>query len=377
MNDGVRWQHHPLMGCMSGLPAIGRAGRSTARETLGTVAVRLAAAAVLTLVSVVPAWAADDAVTGPTAPRLHPGALPYHLDVGGLDGTLGRRDLDADAPTARLVAQTSGAPATAGATAAEPEGHEESASALNQQLSNPVSSIWSITNQFNNFKLANGHWNNNWNFQPALPVSLTKDWNLITRPVMPFYNIVPHEAASGQFERTAGLGDMILLELLSPAHSGHWLLGAGPTFIFPTATSTFTGQGKVQAGPGGLVGYLTKDFILGVFPQQWFSIGGDPDRPDTSQLNLQPIATLFFGEGWSVGYSGNILANWKASSGNVWTVPVGVGVGKVVKLGHLPVKFQLALQYMPVRPRSSGQEWDVQVQITPVLPKLIKSTLFE
>ena len=25
MNDGVRWQHHPLMGCMSGLPAIGRA----------------------------------------------------------------------------------------------------------------------------------------------------------------------------------------------------------------------------------------------------------------------------------------------------------------------------------------------------------------
>ena len=230
------------------------------------MAVRLAAAAVLTLVSVVPAWAADDAVTGPTAPRLHPGALPYHLDVGGLDGTLGRRDLDADAPTARLVAQTSGAPATAGATAAEPEGHEESASALNQQLSNPVSSIWSITNQFNNFKLANGHWNNNWNFQPALPVSLTKDWNLITRPVMPFYNIVPHEAASGQFERTAGLGDMILLELLSPAHSGHWLLGAGPTFIFPTATSTLTGQGKVQAGPGGLVGYLTKDFILGAVP---------------------------------------------------------------------------------------------------------------
>ena len=43
-------------------------------------------------------------------------------------------------------------------------------------------------NQFNNFELNNGHWNNNWNFQPVLPISLTKDWNLITRPVMPFYN---------------------------------------------------------------------------------------------------------------------------------------------------------------------------------------------
>jgi hypothetical protein len=52
---------------------------------------------------------------------------------------------------------------------------------------------------------------------------------------------------------------MILLELLSPAHSGHWILGAGPTFIFPTATSTFTGQGKVRAGPGVVAGYLTKE----------------------------------------------------------------------------------------------------------------------
>jgi len=30
-----------------------------------------------------------------------------------------------------------------------------------------------------------------------------------------------------------------------------------------------------------------------VFPQQWFSIGGDSDRPDTSQLNLQPLAAVF------------------------------------------------------------------------------------
>jgi hypothetical protein len=43
------------------LPALGRAGRGIAKKTLGTVAVRLAAAAVLTLVSVAPAWAAADA----------------------------------------------------------------------------------------------------------------------------------------------------------------------------------------------------------------------------------------------------------------------------------------------------------------------------
>ena len=332
---------------------------------------RLAAAAALVLVTALPAWAADESPTVTTVAALDPGAPPYHLGVGTLDGALGLADFRAGDPRARVVAQATGQPATAGAAA------EPSATELNQKLTNPVSDIWALSNQFNNFKLANGHWNNNWNFQPVLPVSLTKDWNLITRPVMPFYNIVPHETAPGEFERTAGLGDLALLELLSPAHSGNWLLGAGPTFIFPTATSKFTGQGKWQAGPGVVVGYLTKDFILGVFPQQWFSIGGDSDRPDTSQLNLQPIAAVFFGDGWNVGYSGNILANWKASSGDVWTVPIGLGVGKVVKLGRLPVKLQLSLQYMPVRPRDSGQEWNVQVQVTPVIPKLIKGILFE
>ena len=254
---------------------------------------------------------------------------------------------------------------------------EESASELNRKLTNPVSSIWSISNQFNNYELNNGHWSNNWNFQPVLPVSLTKDWNLITRPVMPFYNIVPHDTAPDEFNRAAGLGDLTLLELLSPANSGNWVLGAGPTAIFPTATSPFTGQRKWQLGPSVVVGYLTKEFFIGVFPQQWWSIGGDHARPDTNQMNLQPIATIFFGEGWSAGYSGNILADWTAPSPDIWTVPIGLGLGKVVKFWRLPVKIQLAVQYMPVHPRISGQEWNVQLQVTPVIPKLIKGVLFQ
>jgi len=260
---------------------------------------------------------------------------------------------------------------------AEPSDGGESASELNRKLTNPVSSIWSISNQFNNFELNNGQWSNNWNFQPVLPVSLTKEWNLITRPVMPFYNIVPHETSPGEFARDAGLGDLTLLELLSPSNSGNWVLGAGPTAIFPTATSHFTGQGKWQLGPSVVAGYLTKQYFIGVFPQQWWSIGGEHGRPDTNQMNLQPIATIFFGEGWSFGYSGNILADWTAPSEDVWTVPIGLGLGKVVKLGRLPIKIQLAVQYMPIHPRINGQEWNVQVQITPVIPKLVKGALFK
>jgi len=160
-----------------------------------------------------------------------------------------------------------------GAVAESSDGGEESASELNRKLTNPVSDIWSISNQFNNFELNNGQWNNNWNFQPVLPVSLTKEWNLITRPVMPFYNIVPHETAPNEFARDAGLGDLTLLELLSPSNSGNWV--------------------------------------------------------------------------------------------------------QVVKLGRLPIKINLAVQYIPVHPRINGQEWNVQVSITPVIPKLVKGVLFQ
>jgi hypothetical protein len=40
-------------------------------------------------------------------------------------------------------------------------------------------------------------------------------------------------------------------------------------------------------------------------------------------------------------------------------------IGKVVKLGRLPVKFAIAGQYMPEHPSEFGQDWNVQVQVTP------------
>ncbi len=260
---------------------------------------------------------------------------------------------------------------------AEAEGEHQSLTEVNKQLTNPVSSIWALSMQFNNYSLANHHWNHNMNFQPVLPVALTKDWNLISRPLFQFYNSVPVPQGNGKYNQTTAFGDMTLVELLSPANSGNWLLGAGPTFIFPTATSEYTGQGRWQAGPTAVVGYMTKEFIIGVFPQQWWSYGASGGRARTSQMNLQPFAAYFFGEGWNVGYSGNILASWTAPSKEVWTVPLGLEISKIIKVGRLPIKLQVAGQWMAVHPSNMGQEWNIQVQITPVSPKLIKGELFD
>src|SRR5512139_3127357 len=200
------------------------------------------------------------------------------------------------------------------------EGEAASLTELNKQLTNPISSLWSIAFQQNNYMLDMGagkpeHWNSNLNFQPVLPIALTEEWNLITRPVMTLFNSVPHPDLHNpsEIDRTTTFGDTVLMELVSPSPklAGNWLLGLGPTFIFPTASSKYTGQDKWQVGPAALVGYLSKKWILGALFQNWTSTGGSGDR-DTNQMNLQPIAAYFLPDGWSIGYNGNVLANWKA-----------------------------------------------------------------
>jgi hypothetical protein len=57
-------------------------------------------------------------------------------------------------------------------------------------------------------------------------------------------------------------------------------------------------------------------------------------------------------------------------------VPLGLSVGKVIKFGMLPVQVQIAGQYFVHRPEG-GPKWNVQLQVTPVIPRLIKKTLFQ
>lgn len=164
-----------------------------------------------------------------------------------------------------------------------------------------MSSLWSIAFQQNNYLIDPGpgedlRWNSNLNFQPVLPVGINDDWNLITRPVITAFNSVPHpreNVSPLEWTRSSTFGDSVLMELVSPSPKlvGQWLLGLGPTLIFPTANSEYTGQGKYQAGPAGLVGYLSEKWILGALVQQWYSFSGaGGSRDSTSQMNFQPVA---------------------------------------------------------------------------------------
>jgi hypothetical protein len=256
----------------------------------------------------------------------------------------------------------------------EIEDYEESLEDINRQLNNLLASIWSLVFQnntsFNKGDLIDGTTGSNvLNFQPIMPIPI-KSLNLITRPVIPLVTapVLDPLSPDGVSGHKTGLGDITLLTLIGPSKPGGFIWGLGPTLILPTATKDEIGQGKWQLGPAALGLYLSKNWVVGVLAQQWWSFAGDDDRPDTSQLNAQYFIQRILPNSWQVGMSPNITADWEANNDNRWTVPIGLGVGKTFKLGKMPIKIVLEGQYSLVRPDNFGQEWNIRVQVTPVIP---------
>jgi hypothetical protein len=133
------------------------------------------------------------------------------------------------------------------ASAAAQTADGKSLDEVNKELSNPISSTWALQLQENTYWLNRPERNVvNLQFQPVLPLALTDNWNLITRPVFQVMNSTPYVNKSGNLHRITGFGDTILATLISPSPklAGPWLLGAGPRFIFPTASNSQLGQNK-------------------------------------------------------------------------------------------------------------------------------------
>jgi hypothetical protein len=257
-----------------------------------------------------------------------------------------------------------------------PAAENDSAAEASKQAANPLANLWLMQIQQNNNWIGMPAKNrnsaqSNLQFQPLMSLKVNDDWNLITRPVIQTFTSTPFLNQAGQEKRVTAFGDTVLAFALSPNRNlvGNWLLAAGPSFIFPTATNSLLGQNTWQVGPAAAVGYQGKNFITYVFPQQWFSVGGDGRK--TSHMLLYYAFVHVYSNGWSLGTNPSMSVDWEASRGNKLAFPVGLQIGKLRKLGPLPVKFDLQAQYYAVRPQVYGPKWNLQLQITPILPSLI------
>jgi hypothetical protein len=257
---------------------------------------------------------------------------------------------------------------------------DQSAAKMAQEASNPFASSWALQLQQNNnwTEMPRGddqRVQSNLQFQPLLNLRLTEKQGLIIRPIVTIVNSVPHFDQSGQNERTAGFGDTVLAFALPRSLlGGRLMVGAGPTFIFPTASEDLLSQDTWQVGPDAGAVLLGKSFIAYGFVQQWFKIGGD--GRDTNQMSGTFNFTYLFQNGWTIGTQPTLSVDWEARGGEQGTFGIGPQVGKMCKCGGLPTLLQVQVQYYPVRPDVAGPKWNIQLQATPTIPALIKKALF-
>ena len=264
---------------------------------------------------------------------------------------------------ARLLAVSTAVLALVAVSAAQPASEGD----LAKKTQNPVSDLISVPFESNfNFGVGpNDDLQYILNVQPVMPFRLSEDWNLITRTIIPL--IDQPELGPGVGD-VFGLGDIQLSLFLSPAKSGALIWGIGPIFQFPTATDDALGSDKWSAGPTAAALTIRGPWVLGALVNHLWSLAGDDDRADVNQTLIQPIVTYNLPGGWFLTSVPYITANWETDGDDRWTVPIGIGVGKVHRFGTLPVDLELASYYNVVRPDDAA-EWPLRFRINLLFPK--------
>ena len=182
-----------------------------------------------------------------------------------------------------LVWLALGIPVLAAEVAADADGADTGAAELAKKLQNPVASLISVPFQ-SNFEWGGGPHSGAFkytlNFQPVIPISISDDWNLISRTIVPF--IAQHDLVPGTSQ--GGIGDIAQSLFFSPKEPGPGgiIWGVGPVALLPTSTDEFLGAEKFGLGPTAVA--LKQDFgwTYGILANHLVSIGGTRRTSDVN-----------------------------------------------------------------------------------------------
>ncbi len=242
---------------------------------------------------------------------------------------------------------------------------DPAAADLAKQLSNPVSSLISVPFQFNyNGGFPGGDGDQYYlNIQPVIPISISRDWNLISRTIVPIYNQDISDAQGHQI----GLGPTTQSFFFSPKQptAAGLIWGAGPVVLIPTATD---GIASNQWG-AGLTGVVLKQagpWTVGGLANHVWSVTGNDEDGHISSTFLQPFVSYTTPKATSFTLNSESTYDWEAEQ---WSVPINATVGQVVKIGQQRVQFSVGARYWAEAPDTGPDGWGARFQVTLLFPK--------
>jgi hypothetical protein len=246
---------------------------------------------------------------------------------------------------------------------------EMSEEELAKLAQNPVGNLISLPFQ-NNANLNYGplkKTQNILNIQPVIPIEVSADWNVITRTIVP---VISQPALFSGDDRVNGIGPTQFSAFLSPADPrGGVIWGAGAIAQIPTTSDSALGSYRWGLGPTFVLLHLAHGdpWVYGFLVNNVWSVGNGAGGSYNNFL-LQPFLNYNFPEGTYLTSAPILTANWKADSGNQWTVPLGGGIGHIFHFGKLPVNTQISGYYNVVRP-DFGPNWQLRAQAQLMFPK--------
>lgn len=247
---------------------------------------------------------------------------------------------------AALLAQDAAKPET-------PAEIQAKAEALAKQTQNPVADLVTVPVQFN-WYTGGGLGDETMqviNVQPVLPLSLDDEWNLVSRTVVPIVN-----APLAFGERSTGIGDIQEQMYLTKTKPGKVIWGFGPILSFPTATNDVLTTGQFALGVDFVILTMPGKWVIGAIANNMWRIAGGDNTAAINAFFVQPFVNFNLKKGWAISTSPSITANWNAPSGQEWTVPIGLGVSKVDRIGKQPVNLSLQYYHNVVRPDNAGAD---------------------
>jgi hypothetical protein len=237
-----------------------------------------------------------------------------------------------------------------------------------QQLANPISSLISVPFQLNyddDFGLDDGGSLWQMNVQPVIPVSISDDWNMISRTILP---IVSQDGFPTPDYSEFGLSDTVQSLFFSPKEVGEsgWIWGVGPVFLLPTATDDFLGTEKWGAGPTGVALKQVGPWTFGALANHIESFAGDSQRADISATFLQPFILYITPTHTTFAVNTESTYDWENSQ---WSVPVNVSVSQLLRAGDQLFQLGAGLRYWVESPDAGAEGLGFRLNLTFVFPR--------
>ena len=236
---------------------------------------------------------------------------------------------------------------------------------LAKKLSNPVASLISFPIQPNfDFGMGTGSgWRMTTNVQPVIPIALNKDWNLISRTILP---IIHQGNVTGPNTSQNGIGDVVQSIFFSPSKTEPLIWGVGPVVLVPTATNGALGARQLGLGVTVVALKQRSGWTVGALWNHMWRVAGGSGRPNVNSDFIQPFLAYSTKDGWTYTINTESVYDWTA---NHWNVPVHGSISKVVRFGKQPVSFGGAMRCWVTSTPGGPQGCGPRLVMTLIFPK--------